>query len=54
MDGEDLFFNEYIKFETLYNELEVILDYDFMMKDLKHFNERRQSTPPRTPDDSQL
>lgn len=45
-DGEDLLFTDYVKFETLYNELEVILDYDYMMKDFKHFTDNSGTHTP--------
>ena len=37
-DGEDLVFRNFAKFETLHNELEIIVDYDKFMKEFKHFN----------------
>ena len=33
IDGEDLLFREFVKYETLPGWLEVIVDYDFLMQD---------------------
>ena len=32
VDGEDLTWNNFVKYETLYNELEVLADFDYIMK----------------------
>eukprot|EP00347_Sterkiella_histriomuscorum_P012216 403369450 len=37
VDGEDLLFREFVKYETLAGELEVIVDFDYLMQDKKHF-----------------
>lgn len=37
IDGEDLSWRNFVKFETLYNELEVLVDFDYMMSQQKHF-----------------
>ena len=39
IDGEDMIFEKFVKFETLHNELEIIVDYDKYMRDFKHFNQ---------------
>ena len=31
IDGEDLTYKEFVKFETLHNALEVMVDFDHMM-----------------------
>lgn len=37
IDGEDLFFREFVKYETLPGELEVIMNYDFYVEQFKSF-----------------
>ena len=37
IDGEDLTWRNFVKYETLYNELEVLVNYDHMMSSQKHF-----------------
>ena len=41
-DGEDLQFRSYVKYETLPGELEVIVDFDYIMMDKKQFSQARQ------------
>jgi len=36
-DGEDLFFREFVSYETLQGELEVIVDYDYIAKEQSFF-----------------
>ncbi|CDW81011.1 diacylglycerol kinase [Stylonychia lemnae] len=37
IDGEDLTFKDFVKFECLYGALEIIVDYDFIMKEQQIF-----------------
>ncbi len=37
LDGEDLSFLDFVKFETVANGIDILVDYDYMMKEEKHF-----------------